>query len=100
MHSVVNHIPLAPGADWGELVRLFDGFCAEILPAHPEALAIEVIRTSDAEMILVITFTDAETMASFSSKVAAPWFAEHIRRFMGGPADRKTGEIVASYKRG
>ena len=100
MHCVVNHVPLAPGADWDELIRLFGVFSSEILPDYPEAIGTQVIRASDEEMILVITFSDAESMASFSSNVAAPWFAENIRVFMGGPADRKTGELVAEYKRG
>ena len=61
---------------------------------------MQVVRAGDAEAILVITFADAASMAAFSSTVAGPWFAEHIRPFLAGPADRRTGEVVAGFPMG
>jgi hypothetical protein len=97
MHVVVNHIPIKPGADWGEMCRLFNGFGAELRPGHPEILAMQIVKASEEEAILLISFSDEATMTDFSRNVAGPWFAENIRPFLAGPADRKTGAVVAGF---
>jgi len=99
MHSVVNHVPIRPGADWDEMIRLIESLGRDILAAHAEVISMQVVRASDEEAILVINFADETGMKDFSSNIAGPWFAEHIRPFMGGPADRKTGEVVTHYQR-
>jgi len=98
MHAVVNHIPIAEGADWAEMIGLAEGFAATTCADHPEVVSMQAVRAGDAEMILIIQFSDEASMAEFSSKIAGPWFAENIRKFMGGPADRKTGEVVLDYR--
>ncbi len=100
MHAVINHLPIRPDADWTEIARRFDSLAADTLPDHPEVLAMQVVKAGPEEAILVISFADAAAMAAFSSKVAAPWFAEHIRPFLAGPADRRTGEVVSGFQRG
>lgn len=99
MHVVVNHLPIKPDADWDDMARRFDRFGDRVRAAHPEVLGMQVVRASAAEAILLIGFANAASMADFSSTVAAPWFAEHIRPFLAGPADRKTGEVVAGFPR-
>jgi hypothetical protein len=97
MHVVVNHLPIKPDADWAEIARRFDRLAADTLPGHPEVRGMQVVQAGPEEAILVITFADAAAMADFSSQIAAPWFAEHIRPFLAGPADRKTGKLIADF---
>jgi hypothetical protein len=58
---------------------------------------MQLVRAGDTEAIVVIGFADAGSMAEFSSKIAGPWVAEHIRPFLAGPADRQTGAVVAGF---
>ena len=98
MHAVVNQIQISETADWTKMTSLFRDFSAGTLDSHPEVISMQAVRASDTELILIILFRDAEAMAQFSSAVAGPWFAENIRPFMGGPADRKTGEVVFDHR--
>ncbi|MCV2866860.1 hypothetical protein [Defluviimonas sp. WL0075] len=99
MHIVINTLSIKPDADWATLARLFDGFCDGARPDHPGLVGAQIVQSGPEEAILIISFSDAETMASFSSTVAAPWFAEHVRPFLAGPANRKTGAVVAGFPR-
>ena len=97
MHVVVNTLPIKPDADWAELSRRFDAFCADARPAHPGFLGAQIVRSGPEEAVLIISFSDEAVMAAFSSTVAAPWFAENVRPFLAGPANRKTGAVVAGF---
>jgi hypothetical protein len=95
MHAVVNHLPLKPGSDWDKMISLFDPFFAEVRRQHPRMKAALLLRAGDAEAIFVGVYEDLETMRHVSSNVAAPWFAENIRPFLGGPAQRTEAPVVA-----
>lgn len=97
MHTVVNHLPIAPGTNWTELAEKVDSFAARIRDTAPEVLKLQLIRVSDTEAIFVITFADEATCRSFSSAVAAPWFAEHIRPYLDDSVARSMGEMIAGF---
>jgi hypothetical protein len=99
MHTVVNHLPIKPGADWAEIARLFGGF-ADGVKAKYEGMVVALLhKVSDTEALFVGVYTDPATMQEVSSNVAAPWFAEHIRPFLAGPANRSSGESIAGFRR-
>jgi hypothetical protein len=42
-----------------------------------------------------VLFTSRAALDEVSRDVAAPWFAEHMRPHLAGPANRPIGEIIA-----
>ena len=99
MHTIVNHLPIAPGSDWSEMTRLFDEMAGMAKADHPEVLMIQLVRMAEDAATMLVTFQSEEDMKTFSSTVAGPWFAANFRRFLAGPADRRTGEAVSAFMR-
>jgi hypothetical protein len=97
MHTVVNHLPIKPEADWAEMASKFDAFVGEVRAAFPTIRTAQLLKASDAEAIVVITYEDEPTMRHVSSSVAAPWFAEHIRPYLSAPVNRSVGEMIAGF---
>lgn len=61
---------------------------------HPDFGGCCLIRTDDRQGIILVLYETREALDEISKTIAAPWFAEHIRPFMAGPADRFVGEIL------
>lgn len=99
MFVVVNHLPVRPDADLETMRRVIDAECEARLKAYPEIKAMIVSRPNDEEVTLVILFESRAFGEEFSSKVAGPWFAEHIRPFLAGPARRSAGDMMAGFAR-
>jgi hypothetical protein len=95
MHAVVNHMPIKEGTNWAEIAERINGFAATITSQYPKVHSTLVVKVSDSEAIFIALFDDKETMETFSSKVAGPWFAENIRPYLAGPVSRSVGEVVA-----
>jgi hypothetical protein len=98
-HVVVNHLPIKPDADWAEIARLFGAFAEGVKAKYPGMVVALLNRASDTEALFVGIYTDAATMKEVSSNVAAPWFAENIRPFLGGPAARTGAQSIAGFVR-
>jgi hypothetical protein len=93
MHALVNKLTLAKPLD-AEVLRKLEDFLTQMRREHPDFLDGRVIRVSDTSVIMVAFYATREALDEISSKVAAPWFAEHVRPYLGGPADRQVGEVV------
>lgn len=99
MHTVVNHLPIKPDANWAEIAKLFGAFAEGVKARFPGMAAGLLTKASDTEAIFIGIYDDPETMKEVSSNVAAPWFAENIRPFLAGPANRTGAEVIAGFKR-
>jgi hypothetical protein len=97
MHAVVNHLPIRPDADWGEITAKAGSFFTGTKAAYPKLRSAVLIRVGAGEAIFVGVYDDRSTMEYVSSEVAGPWFAEHIRPYLSGPVARSTGEVVAGF---
>lgn len=95
MHAIVNHLPIKEGADWTEMAAKFETLATEMRAAHPEFKSAMVLKVDEHEAILVVTYTDRESLDRLSKEVAGPWFAENIRPYLAGPVSRSVGEVVA-----
>jgi len=95
MHAIVNHLPMRDGADWADIAAKFDRFASEMRAAHPEFKSAIVLKVDEHESILVVTYTDRESLDRLSKEVAGPWFAQNIRPYLAGPVSRSVGVIVA-----
>jgi len=95
MHAIVNHLPMRDGADWADIAAKFDRFASEMRAAHPEFKSAIALKVDEHESILVVTYTDRESLDRLSKEVAGPWFAQNIRPYLAGPVSRSVGEIVA-----
>ncbi len=93
MHAVVNHLPIKPDADWNALAGKFETFNTII--DSPDFCGCSLIHAGAEEAIILVLFRTRSALDDFSSNIAAPWFAEHVRPFLAGPVSRSTGEIVA-----
>jgi hypothetical protein len=100
MHAVVNHLPIRPDADWGDIARKFDAFAQGVQRDFPAMKAGVLLRVSATEAVFMGVYDDAATREHVSSKVAAPWFAENIRPYLAGAAARSSGEVIGGFARG
>jgi len=99
MHTLVNHLTIKPDSDWAEIARRFDSMGEMARNGHPDVLQAQLVRTGPDAAVMVASFTDEEAMKTFSSTVAGPWFGENLREYLAGPADRRTGEMLAGFVR-
>jgi hypothetical protein len=96
MHAVVNKLTLAKPVD-DALLEKVRGFFASFAKL-PEVIDAQLLVVSDTEAVLLVHFTTREALDRISREVAAPWFAEHVRPYLGGPAQRVVGEVVAQAR--
>jgi hypothetical protein len=61
---------------------------------NPDLLDVRIISVSDTVAIALAFYTTREALDDISSRVAAPWFAEHVRPYLAGPVDRQVGRVV------
>lgn len=95
MHAVVNHLPIKPDADWAEIAAKFDAFARDVRARHAAMNTAVLTKVSDTEAIFIGIYDDPQTMQEVSSNVAAPWFAENIRPYLAGQANRSSGVVIA-----
>jgi hypothetical protein len=95
MHAVVNHLPIRPDADWADIAAKFDAFAKDVRARFPAMNTAVLMKMSDIEAVFVGIYDDPETMKTVSSDIAAPWFAENIRPYLNGPANRSSGVVIA-----
>ena len=96
MHAVVNKLTLAKPIDDALLAKLKTFY--QGLRDEPEVVDSMIVSVSDTEAIAIALFHTREGMDRFSREVAAPWFAENVRPYLGGPVSRVVGEVVASVR--
>ncbi|HWA19027.1 MAG TPA: hypothetical protein VG757_08515 [Devosia sp.] len=95
MHAVVNHLPIRADADWAVIAERFEAFAKDVRAKFAAMNTAVLVRASDTEAIFVGVYDDPETAQHVSSNVAAPWFAENIRPFLSGQANRSSGPVIA-----
>ena len=95
MHIVVNRLTFKADADWEAMKAKIPAF-AEVVRAEPDFIGIELLRVDQTTGIIMVRYKNRDTLDKASSEIAAPWFAQNMRQFLGGPADRVVGEVVAS----
>jgi predicted membrane-bound mannosyltransferase len=94
MYAIVNRLPLGKPLD-AEILRKMEDFLARTRRENPDFLDARLISVSDTVAIVVAFYTTREALDEISSRVAGPWFAEHVRPYLAGPVDRQVGEVVA-----
>lgn len=95
MHAVVNHLPIRPDADWDDIAAKFDAFAKDVRKRFPAMNTAVLAKASQTEAIFIGIYDDPQTMQEVSSNVAAPWFAENIRPYLAGQANRSSGLVIA-----
>lgn len=93
MHAVVNKLTLGRPFD-NELLQKIDSDFYPLVRPVPGFLDMRVVGVSDAEAIILVFFETREALNQ-GSALAAPWFAENIRPYLGGPVQRSVGEIIS-----
>jgi hypothetical protein len=95
MHAVINHLPIKADADWGDIAAKFDAFARDVRARFPAMNTAVLTKASETEAIFIGIYDDPQTMQEVSSNVAAPWFAENIRPYLAGQANRSSGIVIA-----
>lgn len=95
MYAVVNHLPIRPDADWQDIRRKFGKFAEATRKDYPKLKVAVLLKPSETEAIFVGVYDDQATAEHVSANVAAPWFAENIRPYLAGAAQRSVGEVIA-----
>jgi hypothetical protein len=95
MYAVVNQLPIRPDADWQDIAEKFGKFAAATSRDYPKLKVAVVMKASPTEAIFLGVYEDQTTAEHVSANVAAPWFAEHIRPYLAGPAQRLVGEVIS-----
>jgi len=93
MHAVVNKLTLGRPFD-NELLQKIDSAFYPLVRTVQGFIDMRVVGVSDAEAIILVFFDSQEALEK-GSELAAPWFAENIRPYLGGPVQRSTGEIIS-----
>ena len=94
MHVIINHLPLQKGVNWAALTRSFENLEVMLKSGEPEFRGCALVKESDEAATLVVTYATRAALARISHHVAGPWFAEHVRPMLDGPAVRTIGEVV------
>ena len=94
MYGLVNRLTLAKPLD-AEILRRMEDFLTRTRRENPGLVDARIISISDTVAIAVAFYTTREAPDDISSRVAAPWFAEHVRPYLAGPVDRQVGQVVA-----
>jgi hypothetical protein len=95
MHVVVNHLPMKEGTDWPVLARKFDEFHESVRKQSPAFRGAMLLRAEQNEAIVLVLFDSRAALDEVSRSLAVPWFAEHFRPHLAGPASRSVGEMIA-----
>jgi hypothetical protein len=95
MHAIVNKLTLGKPLDDEILRKMEREFFPRAREANPGFLDARVVRVSYTYVILLAFYTTREALDEVSSKVAGPWFAEHVRPYLAGPVQRSVGEVIA-----
>src|SRR5689334_9511751 len=93
--AVVNHLhfkePVDPAlferaeGELGAAMRAVDGF-----------RGLEVVRTGERDVVLVILADSVETLDRLATEVGSPWRTEHVVPLLAGPPERHLGPTIAS----
>lgn len=94
MYAVVNRLPIRPDADWQDIAGKFGKFATETRKAYPKLKVAVLMKASEAEAIFVGVYEDQASAEHVSANVASPWFAENIRPYLAGPAQRSVGPVI------
>src|SRR5690242_19287273 len=95
MYAVVNHLPIRPDADWEDIAAKFAKFSAATSKEYPKLKVAVVMKASETEAIFLGVYDDQATAEHVSANVASPWFAENIRPYLAGAAQRLVGEVIS-----
>ena len=94
-YAVINRLPIKADADWDGFCQKIDAFNTIADASSGDFRGLSLIRTGPQNAVMFVLFASRAEMERVSRDVAAPWFAENIRPYLSGQADRSTGEVVA-----
>lgn len=96
MHAIVNTMKLARPLPPELLLKMEQ----ELLPRCREldpALAIKIVQVTETDLVMIAFYSSREKLDEVSSKLAGPWFGEHVRSYLAGPVNRLVGEVIADF---
>jgi hypothetical protein len=93
MHVIVNTLKLARPLD-DEILHKLEEFLPRLREANVGFLGAKFVQVSELEVVALAFYANGELLDEVSSKVAGPWFAEHVHPYLAGPASRSVGEVV------
>jgi len=99
MYAVVNKLALGKPIDDALLKKVEQDFLPRFRN-EPGFIDLQIVRVSDGEAIILGYFASRAALDELSSRVSAPWFAEHVRPYLSGPVQRAVGEVVFGAKPG
>jgi hypothetical protein len=94
MHAIINRLTLTKPFD-AELLRKMEDFLIRVRRDNPGLIDAKVVKVSETVAIVLALYATREVLDEVSSKLAGPWFAEHVRPYLAGPVDRQVGEVIA-----
>ena len=98
MAAVVNHLHFKEPID----VALFADAERDLVPqmrAITGFRGLEVVQTSEHDVILVILGDSVEVLDQIATEVGSPWMREHVLPLLDGPPQRHIGPSIASSLR-
>jgi hypothetical protein len=96
MHVVINKLTLSKPVDDALVQKVREFFVT--FTKNPEVVDAQLVVVSDTAAVVLVHFTTREALDRISKEVAAPWFAEHVRPYLGGPVERVVGEVVTQAR--
>jgi hypothetical protein len=93
MYAVVNKLTLGKPIDDALLKKIETDFHPRIRQ-EPGFVELRLVRVSDSEAVILGFFASRAALDDLSSRIAGPWFAEHVRPYLAGPVERSVGEVV------
>jgi hypothetical protein len=97
MFTVINNLPIKADADWEDIAGKFDAFSKDVKERFPASRSAVLTRINDTMVVFVGIYDDMETLEKVSSEIAAPWFAENLRKYMSAKNSRVVGKVIAGY---
>jgi quinol monooxygenase YgiN len=94
MIVVLNRLTLSRPIDDELLVMLRDDFIPGAR-ARVGFHSFELVRISDAEVVVIVHYEDAASMRAIGIEFATPWFDAHVRSYLGGQPNRSVGEVIS-----
>jgi hypothetical protein len=93
--AVVNHLHFKEPIE----ATLFGGAESDLVPkmrAIKGFRGIEIIQTSERDVILVILGDSVEVLDQIATEVGSPWMRDHVVPLLDGPPERHIGSTIAS----
>ena len=95
MAAVVNILRFKEPVDRG-LFAAAEHELAEPMRAIAGFQGFHVVRTAEAEVVLVILADTVEVLDQLATEVGSPWMLANVVPLLASPPERHVGEVIAS----